>query len=618
MKFAILYSWPNDKCSEFELIRRIAIIAEDLGHECIVTDPFGNLMTSQGEHHPERAEPVDWREYDFCLHLLLSPNFLDTFSYAVNWNPLDFVIRDPIGGSDLSADQIAYKVACFESHDSLLSAGSEEMDDFAAALNLVSKQHISKKIYLHTTSDKNEFSDFPDFSNFKIFYIGVNWERARRVGRHKGLLERLDETGLVMFYGIKEQQGIPLWKGIQNYKGELPFDGGKSILEKSNQCGVSLVLHSHAHRESGLVSTRIFQACAAKTLTICDHNPFIHKHFGDSVLYFQYRNDPLENCEQIMEKAEWIRNHPDKALDMAQRAYDIFAENFSLKKEIVSILQNHESNIRQYLTEFGATDHLTRVDVLYIYRQEHAGFNRFADDIEAQAGISPRAVIFVSEDTVQAARDAISKRNIKYEIVEWEGEQKGYLLPYDGRIVAHYLQNYMESSWFTLYTDCSGWKKYHLTQLVRAGEKEKPVVMSGTFVKNRKFSNLHQDYTAFSIQSIGGHPRGITEQDIGVFNAAGVSCSSILFHTPFFQKKNLIKALRFFDKGWFFFLVTWSYIQNRRLPCFVPKLTNIFIRGDEQWVVDSYMNNNTQTEDFECSLTYAFLKNDRSNFQATN
>ncbi len=609
MKCAIVHNWPGQRNSELELIKRIISIAGKLEHECRIIDPLGHPLTIEGEHL-ERVAFVNLSNYDFCLNLhYVNPNLFDTFSYAVNWNPFDYVVRNPMDGSDLPIDHIAYRTSCLESHDALLSAGSEEMDDFAASLNFIYRQHISdNRLCLHTTSQIDGSIPFPDFKNFRIFYIGANWERQQSVSRHEGLVEKLDATNTVDFYGVSKQHGIFLWEGVKNYKGELPFDGGTSIVEKSNQCGVSLVLHSKAHRRSGLVSTRIFQACAAKTLSICDDNSFIRKHFKDSVLYINYGDDPAQNYQQIMEKVDWIKKYPDKALDMARKAHEIFVEKYSLEKEITHIFQNHDSNVKKYLANFSAGEPLLQVDVLYVHREnEQSVLDSFFDDLKAQIGVCPRGVIFVSKGQAGDIRKTASHLKIKCEVVEW-GEENGHSLPLDGRLVARYLAAHAESAWFTLYSKHSRWKKMHLTQLVRAGENKNPVILSGTFVKNKKFSELINEYYHSSMDSIGGHPRGITESDIGVFNAAAFSCSSILFSTSLFQEPSLFRPLRFFDKGWAFFLITWYYVHTHKLPFFVPKLTTQFCREDEKWQVDSYINS-MQTEDFERSLVYAVFKN---------
>ena len=610
MKFAIIHNWPGQKNSELELIKRIAQASETLGHTCTVIDPFGHPLNFEGFHIQEN-EAINSGDYAFCLNLhYFNPNLFDTFSYAVNWNPLNYIVQNHIDGSELSADDIAFRTACLESHDALLDAGSGEMADFAASLNLVTKvHHINSSLELHTTSPIIEGINSPDFSKFRIFYIGVNWERQEGEYRHGGLIEQLDASNLVDFYGVSKQYNISLWKGVKNYKGELPFDGGQSIIETSNKCGVTLVLHSQPHRKSSLATTRIFQACAAKTLTICDDNPFILEHFGDSVLSFEYSPDPSVNFPRIMEKVEWIQRHPNEALKMARKAHRIFVEKFSLQKEIANLLNNHEANVRQHLEEFGTLNTSSWVDVLYVHRGEaESVLEYFFNDLGAQVGVCLRAIVFSLSGDTEKVRKIARQCNVKCEVVEWD-EKPGHSVPTNGRLVALYLKDYAEGQWFTFYSRRCRWKKLHLTQLVRAIENNAPIALSSTFVKNNLFKQLLEEHYIPLMKSINTQPRGISERDLGAFAAAKFSPASLLFTASFFQDPALHRALRFFDKGWAFFLVVWNYLHSRTLPVFIPKLTTIFNREDEKWNVDIYIDS-TQTEAYERCLAQAFLKND--------
>lgn len=611
MKFAIIYNWPGQKNSELELIKRIAQSSEKLGHTCIVIDPFGHPLNFDGVHNKE-SETFNSRDYDFCLNLhYFNPNVFDTFSYAVNWNPLDFIIKNHMDGSELSNDDVAFRTSCIESHDALLNAGSEEMNDFTASLNLVTKVHIvNNSLYLHTTSPEIEGMDFPDFSSFRIFYIGINWERQEGKYRHNGLTEQLDASNLVDFYGVGKQYNIPLWEGVKNYKKELPFDGGRSIIETSNKCGVSLVLHSQPHRNSGLASTRIFQACAAKTLTICDDNPFILQHFGNSVLSFKYSSDPAVNFSRIMEKVKWIQRHPDEALKMASRAHHIFVEKFALQKELANLFNKHDAHVKQHIEEFCALDVSSLVDVLYVYRgEEESVLESFFNDLGAQICVKPRAVVFnLSRNTV-IIRNVARRCNIECDIVNWD-ETPRPCFPTNGKLVALYLRNYAEGKWFTFYSKRCRWKKLHLTQLVRAIASN-PIALSSTFVKNKVFKHLLDDHYLPLKKCINTQPIGITQGDISIFAAAKFPAAALLFNVSSFQNHALYSALRFFDKGWAFFLVTWQHLHSRSLPVFIPKLTTIFNRDDDEWNVDIYIDS-TQTESHERSLTRSFLKNDPS------
>jgi hypothetical protein len=484
------------------------------------------------------------------------------------------------------------------------------MDDFAASLNLVTRSHIdSQDLFLHTTSGLPERLKFPDLENFRIFYIGVNWERTGGNTRHDSLIELLDKTNMVDFYGITNQHGIDLWKGVKNYKGELPFDGGPSILEKSNECGVSLVLHAKPHRRSGLVSTRIFQACAAKTLTICDNNPFILEHFGNSVLSFDYTEKPDDNFQRIMQKVEWINQNPDAAREKALRAYDIYRKKFSLEMEITNLIDQHTDNVVRYMGVFSAGDPTTQVDALYICKDEPvSAFQNYLEDVKAQIGIQTRAVVFVPPNRCDAVKTGLSLAAVPYEIVRYEPDVDGRL-PLEGSLVSCYLKDHSRSPWFAVYSPNCRWKRLHLTQLVRASQDHCTVAMSGTYVKCREFSELTNEYYTLSMKSISGYPKGINMFDIGNYSAGRFAPSSMLFSTAFFQSQALQKTLGFFDKGWAFFLVVWNYLQKRSLPIFVPKLTTIFQRNDEFWHVDAYADSQ-QTESFERALGQSFIKYD--------
>jgi hypothetical protein len=610
MKFAIVHNWPGMRNAELEIINRVIRIAGSLGHEGRIISPFCHLLDSRGEHI-DRVEFVDMRDYDFCLNLhYVNPNFFDTFSYVVNWNPFDYVARDPVNGKDFSIEQIAYHTACIESHDAILSAGSAETNELAAALNLVAGQQLSDKdLYLHTTSTIDEKLSFPDLASFRVFYIFANWERMGGWEMHAPLIKLLDKTDKFTFYGVTKPDGINLWKGISNYKGSLPFDGGKSILTESNTCGVSLVLNSKAHRRSGLVSTRIFQACAAKTIAICDNHPFIMAHFGDSVLAFKYTDDPEKNFKAIMEQVAWIERNPRMALEKAQTAHYIFKEKFSLESELANLFEKHEARVQRYRTEFCARDSHTCVDVLYIHKgARDTWFEYFLADVKAQAGMRTRAVVFVQSDFLSRVERELAKNKIQHKIIEYHPDADGRL-PLDGRLVSRFIKDHAENGFFILYSHCCRWKRLHLTHLVRAASEENGVAMSGTWVKYKEFSELADEYYQTSMNSIGGFPKGIGIIDIGRFRARRFVPASILFNTEFFKRSRLLSGLRFFDKGWAFFMVVWYYIKTKKLPVFISKLTVAFQRDDALWNLDAYIDGQ-QSEEFERSLCHAFLKKD--------
>ena len=606
MKIAVVHNWPGQRNSELELFKRIAHIARALGHQCLLVDPLGHPLTENGEHYTEPAF-VNFREIDFCLSLhYLNPAFFDTFSYGVNWNPLKYVINNPIDGSILPIEDVNYRTCCLASHDVLLSAGSEELDDFVSALQSTNPcQVIEKTLCLHTTSETVHGLNFPDFSDFKIFYIGANWERQGGRKRHNGLIEQLDETGMVEFYGVARQHGIYLWEGIKNYKGELPFDGGKSIVSKSNECGVSLVLHSQAHRDSGLASTRIFQACAAKTLTICDDNPFILKYFGDSVLSFPYDKNVDENVNRIKALIEWIKTHPDEALTKAKKAYKIFSDNFTLQSEIKALLERHPQTVSRYIDKYGASNQNIRVDVLFIFRGNHIALENFFGDMINQVRINPRAIIYCRDKDKQIVKNS-AKNYLSLDVTIKSRGKRDCLKA--GLVVTQYLQGYDSANFFTVYSPSCRWHKFHLTRLVAALEnRDALIAQAAIFVKNTEFLKLLDEYYFHTKLSINSYPKSVTIQDIGTFAADKFPSGMFLFKTDKLQHDSLLSSLQFFDAGWALFVISWHYCKTMSLPTLVPKFSVEFRREDKKWHVDAYHKDAHFEKNMEQALAYSFL-----------
>ena len=271
MKIALVYNWPGVKNSELELIGRIGLVLHDQGHQSYIVDPFGKILDLAGEY----ASPVDYVDepsLDFALNFhYTNPNYLDTYSYFTNWTPFEYLRRHPAIGIAIPFAQELTQITCMQSHDFALDAGSREVENYYNAININNPvfEKTRERIDFYPTCQSMLDIQPVDLENPRIFYIGVNWERLAGTKepdvRHGGMLEQLDTEDYVELYGVKQLKGVDLWEGFKSYKGELPFDNGESIIRISNKCGISLVLSSKAHRNSGLVSTRLFQACAALT-----------------------------------------------------------------------------------------------------------------------------------------------------------------------------------------------------------------------------------------------------------------------------------------------------------------------------------------------------------------
>ena len=179
----------------------------------------------------------------------------------------------------------------------------------------------------------------PSLGDRTIFYAGINWERmGKQKGRYQDLLDRLDSTALSI-YGPKVFLGIDVWKGYKSYRGPIPFDG-VTILREINRCGIAFVFSSDAHKDSELMSNRLFESLAAGAFVICDENPFAYRYFQDTLLYVETRRPTEQVFEAVMKHVQWVRSHPVEAMDMIRAAQRIFREKFLLTTSLVNIYSN--------------------------------------------------------------------------------------------------------------------------------------------------------------------------------------------------------------------------------------------------------------------------------------
>ena len=121
----------------------------------------------------------------------------------------------------------------------------------------------------------------------------------------------------------------------------LPFDG-KSIHGAMREAGIALVIHADPHLELSAPTARIFEAAQAGCVIISDKNPFIIKHFGDTVLYFDETKEGQELFQQIHAHVQWIFDHQKEAEAMARRAHAIFGEKFNLEGQVKDLALLHE------------------------------------------------------------------------------------------------------------------------------------------------------------------------------------------------------------------------------------------------------------------------------------
>lgn len=321
-KFGIIKLWPGVQVAEDENIQRIKRSASRLNIECFELDWQGRLID---ESHTKMTAD----ELDFVIHLHFeTPKAYDIFSFYAVWNPPQFF--HDWGYAKFSDNLLT--------HDDYLSCGGPKADQMIVR-RMAGDAFFSPNFCTMYHSLSEPILE-PTLGSFKLFYVGINWERVNNSkGRHHDLLVMLDERSLVKIYGPDELQGIRVWKGFKSYVGELPFDG-TSCVHAIHDAGIGLVLSSEAHKDAEMVSNRIFEAIAAGTIVISDENAFVKKHFGDSVLYIDTDREASNVVEQIEKHLAWIKKYPDDAFEKIRKTQQIFLEKFTLDQSIEAIYRS--------------------------------------------------------------------------------------------------------------------------------------------------------------------------------------------------------------------------------------------------------------------------------------
>lgn len=502
MKIAFVYNWPGAKNAEFELIGRMRAVLSGLGHTTLIIDPYGHVLDDDGAPMAV-IETVEGSQADFCLNLhYSSPNLLDCFSYMANWNPDRYIVRDPVTDGPISPEHLSYLKSCLASHDIAISAHSESTDRLVSTLTgRPDNGKTFPDLRLCTTCAAQPDIQPVRLRDFRVFYIGINWEKigakGRKRKRHCGLLELLDQTGRVDFYGLRKMGKIRLWQGFENYRGELPFDNGRSIVEAANNCGVSLVLSSPQHRAAAVVSSRFFEACAARTVIISDDNPFVVREFGDTVLTFPYADDPQLNCRRIVDLIVWVEEHPQEAIAKAESAHRIFLKRFVLNRQLAHLVKHHQTYRRSVEAQFLPVDSGQTVDVFYEctdFRNETVA--EFVANLNRQKGVQVHAVIACAcEDALPLTAYLDEHAQFAYTPLPAtdDNETAGSRLLKAVRVT-------FKGDAFCLYAESVTWFGFHLAWLLRSLEDGEGAVSQTFGIVRNRFTAQH--YYVDSLASI--------------------------------------------------------------------------------------------------------------------
>ncbi len=490
-RFAVVKPWPDVQAAEDENIARLQITAKSLGLECIVVDPEGVWL-----EQPERR--VTGRDVDFVINLHFeTPKAYDAFSFVALWNPLRF-FKD-WGYRRYSRNLLT--------HDDFLSCSSTWADHHIKRMVADDPGRLPPQFTMYHSLSEPIFE--PTLGHGKVFYAGINWDKlGKKKGRHQDLLLLLDKQGILRIHGPRIFNNVNVWEGYQCYVGPVPFDG-VSMIKAISEAGIALVFSSDAHKESELMSNRLFESLAAGAVIICDDNPFARRFFGDTLLYVDASESVESVSRQIQERHAWIQSHPQEALQMARAAQAIFKERFTLDRSLTTIYSQLAERKQQLEAHVTPGDAKQNVDVLLTlpeYTPE--ALERLIESVESQSYAALRCTLLVDEGdfkrhgAVIGARLAQSPRAITAKAVPfYERRANGSLrrrYPL-GRALAPVIESLAADAWYMVLTPNERWFSNHVSTLVHAlqAKPESDFAFATSIIRH-----LHKGRTTYELLEI--------------------------------------------------------------------------------------------------------------------
>jgi glycosyltransferase involved in cell wall biosynthesis len=320
----LISQWPDTKNGEYELIERI----KRLKYKTAVVDYFGfDIETGECLNRANLAE-----DYDFAISFHYeTPVLLNIPTYLWVANPLEFMYMRHDYPTTIFHNLRAY--------DDYLYNGSEFLK--AHIRRVVGREWTDSGLEMFPACAASEMLP-PSLAergehSAKIFYCGVNWERASdKTGRAQGLLDELQLRDVADFYGPAKLGTMSTWDGFTSYRGEVPFDG-VSMLKTMRLYGAVLAVSSPAHLKSRTSSSRVFEATAAGVPVISDRNPHVQALFGDTVYYFD-GDTREEKVSSIVARLQEIKSNPAEAARRVAEAQDRMAKRFCFEPSYAKAL----------------------------------------------------------------------------------------------------------------------------------------------------------------------------------------------------------------------------------------------------------------------------------------
>jgi glycosyltransferase involved in cell wall biosynthesis len=355
---AVIRMWPEQACAEHECVERIRTAAELVGVRVIELDKFGHIVGTPRQR-------VAREDVDFVIHLHYeTAKTYDAVSVAAMWNPTQFYFD---WGFDRHwSNQMSHDVYAYTGSPEIKKLVRASRGDFVAA---------DMPLLNHTLADPIIPPKVHD--EYRVFYCGINWEKlTNKPARHDAVLRELDKKGVLDVYGPTEIRGVKLWDGYKGYHGSLPFDG-RTIIGKIADAGACLVFSSEAHINSGIMSSRLFEAMAAGAVVIGDEHPFLPAAIGDNYIRVPSTLPAEERVKRIVEALERFGRDPQEALAMASASQQAMLASYHLCTQLAHVYEAaHRFSERSRALTLPSADPVVDLVVQPLYGDASVVLNR--------------------------------------------------------------------------------------------------------------------------------------------------------------------------------------------------------------------------------------------------
>jgi glycosyltransferase involved in cell wall biosynthesis len=487
-RFAVVKPWPDVQAAEDENIARLQITARSMGLECIVVDPEGVRLDQPDQR-------VTSRTVDFVINLHFeTPKAYDAFSFVALWNPLRFY-------KDWGYRRYSKNLL---THDDFLSCSSTWADHHVCRMIAEDPARLAPHFTMYHSLSEPVFE--PTLGHQKVFYAGINWDKlGKKKGRHQDLLLLLDKAGILRIHGPRIFNNVNVWEGYQCYVGPVPFDG-VSMVKAISEAGIALVFSSDAHKESELMSNRLFESLAAGAVVICDDNPFARKFFGDTLLYVDTSETLERVAQQIKDHHDWVKKNPEAALKLARASQEIFKQRFTLDRSLATIytqLNERKQALRQRLTPIEPAQPIQVLMALPDYAPE--SLDNLLESLETQTQKNLHGVLLVDAGDLARHGRQIQNRLARCplpvevkSVVFYERRQDGQArkrLPL-GRVFASVIEALPSETVFTVLPPNERWFADHLNHLLHAlqSKPENDFAFGTAIVRH-----IHQGQVVYSL-----------------------------------------------------------------------------------------------------------------------